>query len=140
MLKKFYKITIIPFTILLLYLMFFGMGRTQYEVNVIRVEPLFSTLYFIENTIRWWDIIRIVLGNVVMFMPFGFLGWIFPRLQNLKENIFAFISAIVIVETLQYFTRLGICEVDDVILNTFGVFLGWQIKRLLEIKFTRFVG
>lgn len=140
MLKKFYKITIIPFTILLLYLMFFGMGRTQYEVNVIRVEPLFSTLYFIENTIRWWDIIRIVLGNVVMFMPFGFLGWIFPRLQNLKENIFAFISAIVIVEALQYFTRLGICEVDDVILNTFGVFLGWQIKRMLEIKFTTFVG
>lgn len=120
--------------------MFFGMGRTQYEVNVVRVEPLFSTLYFIENTIRWWDIIRIVLGNVVMFMPFGFLGWIFPRLQNLKENIFAFISAIVIVEALQYFTRLGICEVDDVILNTFGVFLGWQIKRILEIKFTRFVG
>ncbi|HEX7871256.1 MAG TPA: VanZ family protein [Chryseobacterium sp.] len=140
MLKKFYKIIILPFTILLLYLMFFGMGRTQYEVNVVRVEPLFSTLYFIENTIRWWDIIRIVLGNVVMFMPFGFLGWIFPRLQNLKENIFAFISAIVIVEALQYFTRLGICEVDDVILNTFGVFLGWQIKRILEIKFTRFVG
>ncbi|MCX8524118.1 VanZ family protein [Chryseobacterium formosus] len=140
MLKKFYKIIILPFTILLLYLMFFGMGRTQYEVNVVRVEPLFSTLYFIENTIRWWDIIRIVLGNVVMFMPFGFLGWIFPRLQNLKENIFAFISAIVIIEALQYFTRLGICEVDDVILNTFGVFLGWKIKRMLEIKFTRFVG
>jgi glycopeptide antibiotics resistance protein len=75
-----------------------------------------------------------------MFIPFGFLGWIFPRLQNLKENIFAFISAIVIIEALQYFTRLGICEVDDVILNTFGVFLGWQIKRLFEIKFTRFVG
>ncbi|MCX8531712.1 VanZ family protein [Chryseobacterium luquanense] len=139
MLKKFYKIIILPFTILLLYLMFFGMGRTQYEVNVVRVEPFFSTLYFVENTIRWWDIIRIVLGNIVMFIPFGFLGWIFPRLQNLKENIFVFVSAIVIVEALQYFTRLGICEVDDVILNTFGVFLGWQIKRMLEIKFTKFV-
>ena len=139
MLKKFYKIIILPFTILLLYLMFFGMGRTQYEDHVIRVEPLFATLGFIENTIRWWDIIRIVVGNIVMFMPFGFLGWIFPRLQNLKENIFAFISAIVIIEALQYFTRLGICEVDDIILNTFGVFLGWQIKRFLEIKFTKFV-
>lgn len=139
MLKKFYKIIILPFTILLLYLMFIGMGRTQYDDHVIRVEPLFATLGFIESTIRWWDIIRIVVGNVVMFMPFGFLGWIFPRLQNLKENIFAFISAIVIVEALQYFTRLGICEVDDIILNTFGVFLGWQIKRMLETKFPRFV-
>ena len=139
MLKKFYKITILPFAILLLYLMFFGMGRTQYEDHVIRVEPLFATLGFIENTIRWWDIIRIVAGNIVMFMPFGFLGWIFPRFQDLKENILVFISAIVIVEALQYFTRLGICEVDDIILNTLGVFLGWQIKRFLEIKFTKFV-
>ena len=119
--------------------MFFGMGRTQYDVNVVRVEPLFSTLGFIENTISWFEIIKIVVGNVVMFMPFGFLGWLFPRLQNLKENIFAFISAIVIVEALQYFTRLGICEVDDIILNTFGVFLGWQMKTMLEIKFPRFV-
>ncbi|OCK49755.1 teicoplanin resistance protein VanZ [Chryseobacterium sp. CBo1] len=140
MLKKFYKITILPFTVFLLYLMFFGMGRTQYEDHVIRIEPLFPTLSFIENTIRWWDIIRIVVGNVVMFMPFGFLGWVFPRLENLRENILFFISAIVIVEALQYFTRLGIFEVDDVILNTFGVFLGWQIKRMLEMNFTKFIG
>lgn len=139
MLKKFYKIIILPFTIVLLYLMFVGMGRTQYEVNVIRVEPLFATLGFVENSISWFEIIKIVVGNVVMFIPFGFLGWIFPRLQNLKQNIFAFISAIVIVEALQYFTRLGICEVDDIILNTFGVFLGWQTKRMLETKFPKFV-
>ncbi|MFC7348823.1 VanZ family protein [Chryseobacterium zhengzhouense] len=139
MLKKFYKITILPFTVFLLYLMFFGMGRTQYEDHIIRVEPLFATLGFIENTISWFEIIKIVVGNVVMFMPFGFLGWVFPRLQGLRENILFFISAIVIVEALQYFTRLGIFEVDDIILNTFGVFLGWQIKRMLEIKFTKFV-
>lgn len=139
MLKKFYKIIILPFSIVLLYLMFIGMGRTQYEVNVIRVEPLFATLGFVENSISWFEIIKIVVGNVVMFIPFGFLGWIFPRLQNLKQNIFAFISAIVIVEALQYFTRLGICEVDDIILNTFGVFLGWQTKRMLETKFPKFV-
>lgn len=139
MLKKFYKFIILPYTIFLLYLMFFGMGRTQYENHIIRVEPIFATLSFIENTIRWWDIIRIVVGNVVMFIPFGFLGWIFPKLQNLKTNVFVFISAIVIVEALQYFTRLGIFEVDDVILNTFGVLLGWQIKRILETRFSRFV-
>ena len=44
MLKKFYKITILPFTVFLLYLMFFGMGRTQYEDHVIRVEPLLTEL------------------------------------------------------------------------------------------------
>ncbi len=139
MLKKIYKIIIVPYTLFLLYLMFLGMGRFQYDENVVRIKPILSTMQFIEGTIRWEDITRIVLGNVVMFVPFGFLGWIFPQLKELKSLLFSFISAIVIVEALQYFTRLGICEVDDVILNTFGVYLGFLICRFLENKFSRWV-
>lgn len=139
MLKKFYKFIILPYTIFLLYLMFFGMGRFQYDENVIRIEPLFSTLSYIENTIRWWDIIRVVLGNVVMFIPFGFLGWAFPQIKDLKSTVITFVSAIVIVEALQYFSRLGIFEVDDVILNTFGVYLGWQMCRFIELRFKSLV-
>ncbi|CAD7810435.1 hypothetical protein CHRY9390_02178 [Chryseobacterium aquaeductus] len=135
MLKKFYKFFIFPYTIFLLYLMFFGMGRYQYDENVIRIEPVFSTLNFIENTIRWWDIIRIVLGNVIMFIPFGFLGCAFPQLKDLKSTVMVFVSAIVIVEGLQYFTRLGIFEIDDIILNTFGVYLGYKIRTFFELRF-----
>ncbi|AZB27970.1 VanZ family protein [Chryseobacterium balustinum] len=139
MLKKYYKFIILPYTIFLLYLMFFGMGRLQYEDHIIRIKPIVSTVWFIHETISWFDIIKIVLGNVVMFIPFGFLGWVFPQLNNLKRLIITFVSTIVIVEALQYFSRLGVFDVDDVILNTFGVFLGWQMKRILEIKFSKFV-
>lgn len=138
MLKKIYKLIIIPYTVFLLYLMFLGMGRTQYDDNLIRVEPILATLSFIENTIRWSDIIKIVLGNVVMFIPYGFLGWVFPKFNDLKNNLFVFISAITIVEALQYFSRMGIFEIDDIILNTFGVFLGWQIRKTLEIRFSKY--
>ncbi|WP_315054793.1 VanZ family protein [Chryseobacterium indoltheticum] len=139
MLKKFYKFIILPYTIFLLYLMFFGMGRFQNEDHIVRIKPIISTVWFIQETISWFDIIKIVLGNVVMFIPFGFLGWIFPQLNNLKNLIITFVSVIVIVEALQYFSRLGVFDVDDVILNTFGVFLGWQMKRILETKFSKFV-
>ncbi|MCQ9640845.1 VanZ family protein [Chryseobacterium sp. WG14] len=136
MLKKVYKIVIIPYTLFLLYLMFLGMGRYQYEDNLITVEPIFSTIKFIQTTDEWRDIVIIVLGNIVMFVPFGFLGWIFPGLKDLKTLCITFISAIVIVEALQYFTRMGIFEVDDILLNTFGVYLGWQIRVFLEKKFS----
>ena len=139
MLKKFYKFIILPYTIFLLYLMFFGMGRFQNEDHIVRIKPIISTVWFIQETISWFDIIKIVLGNVVMFIPFSFLGWVFPQLNNLKNLIITFVSTIVIVEALQYFSRLGVFDVDDVILNTFGVFLGWQMKRILEIKFSKFV-
>ncbi|MGE8526544.1 VanZ family protein [Chryseobacterium rhizosphaerae] len=134
MLKKVYKIAIMPYTLFLLYLMFLGMGRYQYEDNLITVKPIFSTIKFIQTADGWKDIVIIVLGNIIMFIPFGFLGWIFPRLKDLKTLCIAFISAIVIVEALQYFTRMGIFEVDDILLNTFGVYLGWQIRIFVEKK------
>ncbi|MGN7758963.1 MULTISPECIES: VanZ family protein [Chryseobacterium] len=139
MLKKFYKIIIVPYTLFLLYLMFWGMGRFQYADNQITVEPIFSTIEFIHNTIEWKDIGIIVLGNIIMFIPFGFLGWIFPRLRDLNALIYTFISSIIIIEALQYFTRMGIFEVDDIILNTFGVYLGWLLCRLVEKRFSRLV-
>lgn len=132
MLKKFYKIIIVPYTLFLLYLMFFGMGRRQMDDNLLTVEPIVSTLNFINGCISWKDAFVIVGGNIVMFMPFGFLGWAFPKFNTLKNLLFAFVSAITIVEALQYFSRLGIFEVDDVILNTFGVFLGFLIKKNIE--------
>jgi len=139
MLKKFYRIIILPYTVFLLYLMFFGMGRYQYDDNIVRLEPIISTIWFIKGTISWLEIVKIVLGNVVMFIPFGFLGWVFPHLKDLKNLVIAFVSAIVIVEALQYFSRLGVFDIDDIILNTFGVYLGWQSKRMIEIKLIRFV-
>lgn len=132
MLKKFYKIIIVPYTLFLLYLMFLGMGRFQYDDNLLTVEPIISTINFIRGTISWRDIIVIVLGNIVMFIPFGFLGWSFEKFKDLKTLLFAFISVITIVEGLQYFTRMGIFEVDDIILNTFGVYLGFLLCDFLK--------
>lgn len=136
MLKKLYKTAIVPYTLFLLYLMFLGMGRFQYEDNLITVEPIFSTIKFIQGAKSWKEIVIIVIGNIVMFIPFGFLGWIFPKLVSLKSLIFTFISTITIVEALQYFTRMGIFEVDDILLNTFGVYLGWLCRRFLEKRFS----
>lgn len=139
MLKKIYKTAILPYTLFLLYLMFLGMGRFQYDDNLITVAPIFSTINFIQGVRDWKVIVIIVLGNIVMFIPFGFLGWIFPKLRNLKTLVLNFIPAITIVEALQYFTRMGIFEIDDIILNTFGVYLGWLLCRFIEKKFRNLV-
>ncbi|CEJ71183.1 VanZ like family protein [Chryseobacterium oranimense G311] len=111
------------------------MGRSQYEDNQITVEPVLSTIKFIHNTIELKYIVIIVFGNIIMFMPFGFLGWILPGLKDLKALLYTFVSSIIIVEALQYFTRMGIFEVDDIILNTFGVYLGWLLREFIEKRF-----
>lgn len=126
---KFYKYLMPFYSIFLLYLMFFGFGRSQYDINIVRLMPLVSTFSFVKETILWKTIIINVFGNIIMFTPFGFLGIFFPKLNDFKILIINFLSAIIIVESLQYFTRLGVFDIDDVILNTVGVAIGFWIYK-----------
>ena len=128
-LKKLYKILIPFYTLFLLYLMFFGFGRSQYDINIVRLIPMFSTVGFVKQTILWKTIIINIFGNILMFVPFGFLGIIFPKLNNFWILILDFLFAIILIESLQYFTRLGVFDIDDVLLNTVGVAIGFWIYR-----------
>ena len=134
-LKKLYKILIPFYTLFLLYLMFFGFGRSQYDINIVRLIPMFSTVGFVKQTILWKTIIINIFGNILIFVPFGFLGIVFPKLNNFWILILDFLFAIILIESLQYFTRLGVFDIDDVILNTVGVAIVFWIYQLFEKKF-----
>ena len=128
-LKKLYKILIPFYTLFLLNLMFFGFGRSQYDINIVRLIPMFSTVGFVKQTILWKTIIINIFGNILIFVPFGFLGIVFPKLNQFWILILDFLFAIIILESFQYFTRLGVFDIDDVILNTVGVAIGFWIYR-----------
>ena len=134
MFQKFYKITIPFYTTFLLYLMFFGFGRSQYDINIVRLLPMVSTFSFVKETILWKTIIINVFGNIIMFTPYGFLGIVFPKLNNFKTLIINFLFVIILIESLQYFTRLGVFDIDDVILNTFGVTIGFWTYKFFKLN------
>lgn len=134
MFQKFYKITIPFYTIFLLYLMFFGFGRSQYDFNIVRLSPLISTFSFVKETILLKTIIINVFGNIIMFTPFGFLGIVFLKLNDFKALIINFLSAIILIESLQYFSRLGVFDIDDIILNTAGVAMGFWFYKFFKFN------
>lgn len=74
-----------------------------------------------------------LLGNVVLFIPAGYL---MPRLFPLLRNFFCFmlacLLAISLVELLQLVTLLGSLDIDDLILNLFGMLLGYLGFMLLR--------
>ena len=133
-LRTVYRFLIFPYTLMLLYFMFLGFGRTVMDDNIVRVKPVYSTFLFVYQKFLQQDFRTIwinLVGNIVMFIPFGFLGWVFPKLSNLSQLMAAFLTAIFCAEGLQYFTRLGIFELDDIILNSIGVLLGfWMFQKL----------
>lgn len=130
--RKIYRIFILPYTIFLLYLMFLGFGREQHEANIVRLLPLVSTILFVQNTTSWESIIINLFGNIIMFIPFGFLGWLNGKYFSFKKLIVDFLSVLIIVEALQYLTRLGVFDIDDLALNSLGVWIGFQIRKFID--------
>ena len=130
--RKIYRIFIFPYTIFLLYLMFLGFGREQHEANIVRLLPLVSTILFVQNTTSWESIIINLFGNIIMFIPFGFLGWLNGKYFSFKKLIVDFLSALIILEALQYLTRLGVFDIDDLALNSLGVWIGFQMRKFID--------
>ena len=80
-------------------------------------------------------VISNLFGNIVIFMPFGFLV---PILGRKKRN-FWFTSLLsfalsLTVECIQLVTRTGCFDVDDIFLNTIGGMLGYLVYALVQRK------
>ena len=70
-------------------------------------------------------------GNVIMFVPLGyFLPKLFEKLRAFWKTTLFSLCLIITVETVQYFTLLGTCDVDDLILNMVGVCIGWLFSKI----------
>lgn len=76
-----------------------------------------------------------LLGNVLLFIPAGYL---LPRLWPKQRNFFRFfatcLGVMFLIEVLQLFTLLGSFDVDDLILNLFGMTLGYIGFHLFRKK------
>lgn len=69
-----------------------------------------------------------IFGNIIPFMPFGALLPIAYHKCNSLIKIFCIGFAFsLFAELFQLITRLGIFDVDDIILNIFGICLGYLI-------------
>ena len=66
--------------------------------------------------------------NVLLFVPFGILVPMFTRLFRRWWNLvlMAFAGSL-FVETTQLITARGYFELDDIVFNTFGAFLGYIV-------------
>ena len=70
-------------------------------------------------------------GNVLMFIPLGFLlPKVFPKLSSLPRILLTTAVIITCVEVIQLFTLVGCCDIDDLILNVLGSALGFGLHKL----------
>ena len=94
------------------------------------------------NLVPFSDLIRIAnndmgvfiylaLGNIVVFMPFGFfVAWYEKNVGLAVVTLWGFFLSLGI-ELSQYVFGTGVTEIDDIILNTLGCLLGGIIERTI---------
>ncbi|GGG56872.1 hypothetical protein GCM10007332_18190 [Epilithonimonas arachidiradicis] len=76
-----------------------------------------------------------MLGNIILFIPYGFLGILYPKFNQFKWLLLVFFITINIIEFSQYYFKRGFADIDDVILNTLGLTIGYIIyKKWFFIK------
>lgn len=79
-----------------------------------------------EFTSLFWHCVINLGGNIFLFIP---IGYFLPRLWPFLRNFFSFLLTctllITIVELLQLVTLLGSLDIDDLILNLFGMLVGY---------------
>lgn len=123
----------------LAYFLFFAeaTGRTfterTYQYNLIPLHEIRRFLIY-RRQLGFAAVTLNLVGNVVAFVPFGlFLPLLVRRVRSLGKTLLLGFEFSLLVEILQLFSKVGSFDVDDIILNTLGVFAGYVLFRLLHI-------
>lgn len=76
-----------------------------------------------------WSSINL-FGNVAVFVPFGFFEPMASRHRSFWGTICDGLFFSMVVEVFQLVTKVGRFDVDDLILNTLGVGIGYLLFRI----------
>ena len=81
-----------------------------------------------------WGELRSIILNILLFVPFGYLlPMLLPHFRWWQVILIGIISSFCI-ELLQFLTRLGYADIDDLINNTLGAAIGWLCYKSLKIE------
>lgn len=110
----------------------------RYNLQLFQEMERFPSVWRVHGP---WIALVNLIGNVAVFMPFGFFLPFHKR--NLRNGIvvscLAFLFSL-LIETTQLIFKIGVFDVDDLFLNTVGGVLGYLtffISFKLYLKYRR---
>ncbi len=106
--------------------------------NCTKLDRIGLSMKKIKRFIYYWNTIGPymsfvnILGNVIAFMPFGALiRWVInDRVRWFEATFYTFLFSLT-VELIQLIGKVGVFDVDDIILNTIGGFFGFLVYYIL---------
>ena len=97
----------------------------MYRYNLVPFVEI-RRFWIYRKQLGMFALITNLFGNVIGFIPYGFiLPVIAHKCRNGLFIVASGFSLSLLVETVQLIAKVGCFDVDDLILNTLGVLLGY---------------
>lgn len=106
----------------------------HYKSNYI---PFKTILGYLDSKADFIYIFSNLVGNIIIFIPLGCIVYYYLY-RNMKASICILISTLIVIllESLQKVYTVGSFDIDDILLNSIGVYIGIRILlRETKIKF-----
>lgn len=80
------------------------------------------------------EIIRNIIGNLCLYIPLSFLLILKDnKYKNILRQTVIILPSILMTETLQMITNVGVFDIDDIILNYLGILLFVIIMNIVNV-------
>lgn len=115
----------------------FSKQHFEFYSNIIPFATIISFITrYMENSINLSIVITNILGNIIAFAPFGILlPLVFKdKINNVKKLTVSMIIIVFMVECIQFITKSGTFDVDDIMLNVLGAVIVYGISRIKVIN------
>jgi glycopeptide antibiotics resistance protein len=111
---------LVLYTIALLILLFFRPSEQSY--NSMNLQPFSTISFYLSGKVNGLIAFYNLAANVCLFIPYGI--YIGLKSYSLLKAFLVPLVIIAFIEVLQFVTHRGSLDIDDLILNLFGVILG----------------
>ena len=100
--------------------------------NIVPFRTIFKQFGDLIHGEDLWHTVVNLVGNVIMFIPLGLLPAIWSKQRKLSVYLLTVAASIVVVELIQLFTTLGMADVDDLLFNILGAWIGFELWRTID--------
>ncbi|MDQ0256945.1 glycopeptide antibiotics resistance protein [Evansella vedderi] len=106
----------------------------HYQEPATNFIPFSSILTYIMNfehynfSIWFYNL----FGNILAYIPLGyFIALLFPTFNQARQILLISLFPITALEIIQYISVMGVFDVDDVLLNMLGAWIGFLLYNSL---------
>jgi glycopeptide antibiotics resistance protein len=112
------------------------MRPNEQNYGSVNLIPFETISFYLSGEVHWVIAFYNLAANIGLFIPYGIL----LRLVTAEKRILTFLPflPITIIEISQHLTRRGSLDIDDLILNVSGFYIGYVLfplfRKIINIK------